>query len=46
MFQWDDGRQVLAVAAHDHRAARGDDLGEHGGILLGRLRFVHAARLL
>ena len=36
----------LAVAAHDHGPARGGDLTEHVGILLGRPRFVHAARFL
>jgi hypothetical protein len=38
----DDGCQVFAVAAHDYRAAPGDDLGEHSRVLLRRPRFVYA----
>ena len=46
MLERDHGRQILAVPSHDQRTCRGDDAGEHGGIFVGCLRFVHAAGFL
>ena len=50
LLQWDDGREVLAVPAHDHRPARGGDLAEHSAYpcvpLLGTRRTESRHRIV